>query len=100
MGTNGVHRLFFEMAKIKKFLGLSANRLEIKLRIQRGMTFLDLTLIFFIAAKKLIFYGEKMGFRSFQKYDIQIFAKKPIFLSSFSIAVWPNQGVQLKDRLF
>jgi len=38
---------------------LNANRLEIKLQIQRGMTFLDLTLIFFIAAKKLIFYGEK-----------------------------------------
>jgi len=79
---------------------LDANGLEIKQRAQQGMTFLDLTLIFFIASKKLTFYGEKMGFRFCQKYDIQIFAKKPIFLSSFSIAVWPNQGVQLKDRLF
>jgi len=79
---------------------LNANGLEIKQRAQRGVAFLDLTLIFFIAAKKLIFYGLKMGFRFCQKYDFQIFAKKPIFLSSFSIAVWPNQGVQLKDRLF
>jgi len=35
------------------------NRLEIKQRVQRGMTFLILTYIFFMAAKKLHFYGEK-----------------------------------------
>jgi len=33
--------------------------LEIKQRAQRGMTFLILTYIFVMAAKKLNFYGEK-----------------------------------------
>jgi len=52
-----------KIGKIKDFPGLSASGLEFKLRAQRGMTFLDLTLIFFVAAKKLNFYGKKMGFR-------------------------------------
>jgi len=89
-----------EIGKNQNFIGLNANGLEIKRRGLRGTTFLNLTFIFFIAAKKLIFYGKKWGFRLSQKYYIQIFAKKPIFLSSFSIAAWPNQGVQLKDRVF
>jgi len=38
---------------------LDANGLEIKQRAQRGMTFLDPTFIFFVAAKKLNFFGEK-----------------------------------------
>jgi len=79
---------------------LNANGLEIKQRAQRGMTFLDLTFIYFIAAKKLIFNGEKMGFRFCQKYEIQILVKYIIFLCRFSIVVWPNQGAQVEDRLF
>jgi len=52
-----------KIGKNKDFAGLSASGLEFKLRAQRGMTFLDLTLIFFVAAKKLSFYAKKMGFR-------------------------------------
>jgi len=64
------------------------------------MTFLDLTFTFFIAAKKLVFFGEKWSSDLSQKYEIQILVKNAIFLSSFSIVVWTNQGVQQKDRLF
>jgi len=39
------------------YLGWSANRLEIKQRPQRDITFLILTFIFIMAAKKLNFYG-------------------------------------------
>jgi len=42
---------------------LNANRLEIKQRVQRGMPFLILTYIFIFAAKKLNFFGEKIGSR-------------------------------------
>jgi len=41
---------------------LNANGLKIKQRAQRGITFLDLTIIFFVAAKNLNFRA-KMGFR-------------------------------------
>jgi len=41
---------------------LNANGQEFKIRAQRGMTFLILTFIFFIAAKILKFKGGKMGF--------------------------------------
>jgi len=54
------------------------------------MTFLILTYIFVMAAKKRNFYGEKKGLNFCQKY---------IFFG-FSIVVQPNQGVQLKDRVF
>jgi len=51
------------------------------------MTFLDLTLIFFIAAKKLIFYGEKVG-SDLSKILYSNFAPKnrfffPVFQSQF-----------------
>jgi len=48
------------MRNVKNFIGLIANVLEIKQRAQRGMTFLDLTFSFFIAAKKVNFEGGKM----------------------------------------
>jgi len=54
------------MAENKKFSGYNANRLEIKQRAQRGMTFLILTYTFVMAAKKLNFFGEK---------KVQIFVK-------------------------
>jgi len=57
------------------------------------MTFLILTFIFILAAKKLNFYGKKEGPDLSQKYDIQILVKN-------TIVVQPNEGVQLKDRLF
>jgi len=44
-----------KIGKNEKFPGLNANRLEIKQRAQRGMTFLVLTFIFNMAAKKLNF---------------------------------------------
>jgi len=83
------------MAKNKKFSGLNANLLEIKRQAQRGMTFLILTNIFVIAAKKLNFYG--LTFLSkIQKSD---FCKKCVFFG-FYIVVQPNEGVQRTDRLF
>jgi len=62
---------------------LNANRLEIKQRAQRGMTFLDLTFIYFIAAKKLTFNGNKMVLRFCQKCEILILVKNTIFLHRF-----------------
>jgi len=62
---------------------LDVNGLEIKLQIQRGMTFLDLTLIFFIAAEKLISYGEKMGFRSVKNTVFKLSPKNRFFLPVF-----------------
>jgi len=58
---------------------------------QRGMTFLNLTYIFVMAAKKLNFCCEKR---------VKIFVKNSKFFSGFFIEVPPNEGVQLKDRLF
>jgi len=51
----GVQPFFAKIGKAGKFPGLNANRLEIKQRAQRGMTFLVLTFIFNMAAKKLNF---------------------------------------------
>jgi len=51
--------IFAKNGKNKKFPGLNVNRLEIKQRAQRDMTFLILTFIFILAAKKLSFYGKK-----------------------------------------
>jgi len=51
-------------------------------------------------AKKRNFYGEKKGLIFCQKYEIQIFVKNATFFFGFSIVFLPNQGVQLKDRLF
>jgi len=48
-----------KMEKKKKFPGLNVNRLEIKQRAQRDMTFLILTFIYILAAQKLSFYGIK-----------------------------------------
>jgi len=51
------------------------------------MTFYDLTFIFYVAAKKLNFYGEKWDSDFGQKYEIHILVKKTIFISSFSVVV-------------
>jgi len=58
---------------------LNANGLEIKQRSQRGMTFLDLTLIFFIVH----FYGEKMEFRFWSKIRGLHFSQKYDFSTQF-----------------
>jgi len=57
----GVSSIFAKNGKNKKFPGLNVNRLEIKQRAQRDMTFFILTFIFILAAKKLSFYGKKKG---------------------------------------
>jgi len=59
--------------------------LEIKQRVQRGMTFLAPTYNFVIAAKKLNFFGEKKGSHFCQKYEVQIFVKNLNFFFDFSI---------------
>jgi len=48
------------------------------------MTFLILTYVFVMAAKKRNFYGEKMGSNICRKYKIQIFVKNSKFFSVFS----------------
>jgi len=63
------------------------------------MTFLILAYIFVMAAKKLSFYGEKRA-NIFVKYIKFRFLSKIFPVSGFSIVVHPNEGVQLKDRLF
>jgi len=55
---------------------LNANGLDIKQRVQRGMPFFDLTIIFVIAAKKLHFYGEKMAFKFWSKLRDSNFSQK------------------------
>jgi len=55
---------------------LNANRLEIKQRAQRGMTCLNLTYIFVMAAKKPHFFGEKKGFKIFSKIRNSDFCQK------------------------
>jgi len=44
------------------------------------MIFLDLIINFFKTAKKLNFYGEKLGFQFCQDYEIQILVKDTIFV--------------------
>jgi len=70
---------------------LNANGLEIKQRAQRGMTFLDLTLIFFTAAKKLIFYAKKWD-SDFVKNTIFRFSPK----NRFFFPVFQSQLGQIK----
>jgi len=65
------------------FPGFNANGLEIKQRVQRGMAFFDLTNIFVTAAKKLNFYGEKMGFRFVSKTRYSHFSQKYDFSIQF-----------------
>jgi len=56
----GLHHVFFaKNGKNLKFLGFNANGLEIKLRAQRGMTFLILTICCIMPAKTKIFYDNK-----------------------------------------
>jgi len=55
------------------------------------MTFLILTYIFVMAAKKLNFFGEKKGLSFCQKYEIQIFVKNATFFS-----VFPSYFSQIK----
>jgi len=47
------------------------------------MTFYDLTFIFYVAAKKLNFYGEKWDSDFGQKYEIHILVKKNDFYFQF-----------------
>jgi len=51
--------IFAKNEKNKKFPGLNVNRLEIKQRAHRDMTFLILAFTFILAAKKMNFYGKK-----------------------------------------
>jgi len=53
-----------------------------------------------MVAKKLNFFGEKMGSNFCQKYEIQIFVENATFFFGFYIVAQPNEGVQRKDRLF
>jgi len=62
---------------------LNANGLEIKQRVQQGKAFIDLTNIFVTAAKKLNFYGEKMGFRFWSKIRDSHFNQKYDFSVQF-----------------
>jgi len=65
---------------------LNTNGLEIKQRVQRGMAFLDLAIIFFIVAKNLSVYGKKWHSDFGQKYEIHIFSvssKLPVKKPSF-----------------
>jgi len=63
------------------------------------VTFLILTYIFVMAAKKRNFSGEKRD-TFFSKIQHLVFCQKFEIFFGFSIVVQPNQGVQLKDRLF
>jgi len=63
------------------------------------MAFLILTFIFIMAAKKPNFYGRKR-FTFLSKIRDSDFCKKCDIFFGFSVVVWLNQGVQLKDRLF
>jgi len=51
--------VFGENGKNNAFLGFNVKRLEIKLRVQRGMTLLIVTFTCNLAAKTLIFLGQK-----------------------------------------
>jgi len=62
--------------------------LEIKLRVQRGMTHIILTFTIILPAKTLSFLE--------RKNRIQTLVKNTLFLSGFSIVVYKNQAVQLK----
>jgi len=42
----------------------------------------------------------KKVIKCLSKIGIQIFVKNATFFFGFSVVVHPNQGVQLKDRLF
>jgi len=59
--------------------------LEIKPRAQRGMTFLILTYIFVMAAKKPNIFGETKGSKFCQKYKIQIFVKNATLNTFFKL---------------
>jgi len=84
--------LHFLKGKNSTFSGFNANGLEIKLQEERGATFFILTIICKMATKTLFFLGRKTG--------IQILVKSTLIFSGFLNVVSPNQGVQLKDRLF
>jgi len=63
---------------------LNINRLEIKLRAQRDMTFLVLTYIFILASKKLSFYGKKKGFNFCENWRFRFLSKMRIFFRFFN----------------
>jgi len=74
--------VFGKNGKNNAFLGFMVKRLEIKLRVQQGMTFLNVTFTCNLAAKTLIFLG--------QKKRIQILVKNNVILGGFSSVVYPN----------
>jgi len=61
---------------------LNVNGLKIKLRVQRGMALLIVTLICKMPAKTLIFLG--------QKKRIHILVKNTVIFGGFSSVVYPN----------
>jgi len=62
---------------------LNANGLEIKQRVQRGMAFYDLTIIFAIAEKNSVFRATKWDLDFGEKCDIRILVKNTIFAQFF-----------------
>jgi len=71
-----LYHFFAENGKNETFSAWNANRLEIKQRVQRGMTFLILTYTFVMAAEKLNFFRKKMGSNFFLKIQNSVFCRK------------------------
>jgi len=53
-----------------------------------------------MAAKKRNFFWRKNGLKFLSKTRDSHFVKNATFFFGFSVVVQPNEGVQLKDRLF
>jgi len=81
------------------FPGLNANGLEIKQRAQRAMTLLVLMFIFFIASKKVNFYGEKWDSDVGKKYEIQISQKYDFSLKFFNCSLVKSRRTAIRPTV-